>query len=733
MAAPAPIVVPMPPPRRKHSPYYDGKPRHLNNFIREYEVAADAAMLDDAARVDRVVDYVKPRIADYWSRFPEYTVATKRWDTFKAAVLKDNPEASLEQRYSLSELRRLTKRQSKDSIKSLSDLASYTRSFKEISSWLIDNKHIAELERDQAYLKGFKPSFRTDLNHRLQVKFPDEDPNKPLGFDKVYEAALYVLKQRGRYQAKSSHRHRGSSDRSESDSGRSSSSGSSDSESDSASEDNKHRKKASKSPPAVTSPPPPVVTIKAEPIATQGFERIMQQMIQNQTNALTAAIATLAGSKAPPVANVASTPTVPSAGARYSGCSFCGINGHYISQCPTVDEYVKAGKAARDANGKVVTSNGRFVPRGAPGQTLKERLDLWLSQNQTSMASSNIVETLFFEGEISVAPVDGSGDEDELIHHLESFTTELHQKRANRKQGKANQQTPINPERPKNVIRIPPRPQPPIPAIAPVLIPAPPLATTQHPPVPPIPTVPQADAPTKPKYKLQSPADDETLNEETMKMILGGKLDERLTVKHMLAASPPLRAKFNSYLRNQRVEVPTQSTNVVENTVAVFEQRYNQEGLVVGHSSVPLREVLVLVNGSLWERALLDEGSTICVIRKDLWQDLGAHANPSHSMRMEGANSDVQTTLGEVQDVALTFGSITVYIQFQIVMKAPFRLLLGRPFFSLTKSSYDNIENHGSILTVRDPNDPSKVLAIPTMERSQLRKEEDAAFFTKGG
>jgi hypothetical protein len=732
MAAAAPIVVPMPPPRRKHSPFYDGKPRHLTNFLREYEVAADAALLADPARVERIIDYVKPRIADYWSRFPEYTVATKTWEAFKAAVLKDNPEASLEQRYSLSELRRLTKRQSKNSIKSLTDLASYTRSFKEISSWLIDHKHIAELERDQAYLDGFKTSFRTSLDHRLQVKFPDEDPNKPLGFDKVYEAALYVLKQKGRYQAKSSHRHRGNSDRSESDTDGSSSRRSSDSGSDSESEDDKHRKKSSKTSPAVTSPPPPIVTVKSEPIATQGFERIMQQMIQNQTNALTAAIATLANAKAPPVVNVTPSPAVQSAGARYSGCSFCGINGHYISQCPTVDEYIKAGKAARDANGKVVTSNGRFVPRGAPGQTLKERLDLWLSQNQTATASSNIMETLFFEGEISVSPVDGSGDEDELIHRLESFTTELHQKRANRKQTKVPQ-PPAVPERPKNVIRIPPRPNPPQhPAIAPVLVPAPPAAI-QHPPVPPIPTVPQVDTPAKPKYKLQSPADDETLNEETMKMILGGKLDERLTVKHMLAASPPLRAKFNSYLRNQRVEVPTQSTNLVENTVAAFEQRYNQEGLVVGHSSVPLREVSVLVNGSLWERALLDEGSTICVIRKDLWQDLGAHANPSNSMRMEGANSDVQTTLGEVQDVALTFGSITVYVQFQIVMKAPFRLLLGRPFFSLTKSSYDNIENHGSILTVRDPNDSSKVLAIPTMERSLLRKEEDAAFFTKGG
>jgi hypothetical protein len=216
-----------------------------------------------------------------------------------------------------------------------------------------------------------------------------------------------------------------------------------------------------------------------------------------------------------------------------------------------------------------------------------------------------------------------------------------------------------------------------------------------------------------------------------MKKILDGSLDG-LTVRHMLAASQSIRAKFNGFLKNQRVEVPSQNINLVSGEIASLERRMNHDGLVVGHSSVPLREVPVLVNGTLWERALLDEGSTICVIRKDLWQEIGAHADPSLIMRMEGANSDIQTTLGEVKDLALTFGPITVYMQFQIVMKAPFRMLLGRPFFSLTKSSYDNIENHGAILTIRDPNDRNKVLAIPTMERSHSRREEDANFFIAG-
>ena len=332
---------------------------------------------------------------------------------------------------------------------------------------------------------------------------------------------------------------------------------------------------------------------------------------------------------------------------------------------------------------------------------------------------------MFFEGEISVHPLEGSDNEAELITRLETFTTELQQKRAAKKQQKASQVPSATQDRPKNIIRVPPRPN-----LAPVSPAAPaPAPVKASPPVPPIPST---DAPPKPKFKLQSPADDEALNEETMRMILGGRLDERLTVKHMLAASPPLRAKFNNYLRNQSVEIPSQNANLVEAEVARFEEGYNQDGLIVGHSSVPLREVAILINSALWEKALLDDGSTICVIRKDLWQEIGSHANPDHAMTMEGATSDTSSTLGEVQDVALTFGAITVYVQFQIVMRAPFRMLLGRPFFSLTKATHDNIENHGTILTIRDPNDKSRVLAIPTTERGRARREADASYFTTG-
>jgi len=722
----------MPLPRDKLAPYYDGKPRHLRKFFREYEAAATAAQLVDPAKTDRVIEFVKMRVAQFWSNLPEFKVVNKNWNAFMAAVLKLYPEVDDQHRYTLKDLKKLIRKQSDASIKTVTDLAEFHRIFLEISTWLVDKQLIGEHERNRTYREAFRPRLRRKIGDRLQILNPLQDPSTPYTVTQCYDAALYVLRQGGK--AKPSKRTRdplSDSDSDDEDEG---------TRSDSSSDDETltHNRAAV---PTTTLSPAPQVQIKQEPDSiTPSFERFMQQILQhqqNQTNALTAAI-TSAISGTTKVASIPTSPppAIPTTSAtRYSGCSFCGLDGHFIQQCPKVDEYVKLGKAARDANGKVVTANGRFIPRGIPGQTLKERLDQWLSQNtvKTIPASTNIAETLFVEGEFTLPNFGNNGDdEDELIHRLEVFTAELQKDRQAKKRGKTANDVPGPAVQPKNIIRIPPRPKQ-VPQQPPTTIPQtilPPVIT----PTPPTPPAPPTMPPTKPddpkpRYKLQSPADDVALSEDTMRMVLDGKLGEEFTLKHLLAVSPPMRTSLGNRIKSHRVEVTHQDTNVLGNEVFhVDDRRYNTEGLIVGHSSVPLREIPVLVNNTIWERALLDEGSTICIIRKDLWQELGLHANPSLIMDMESANAQSSMTLGEIQDVALTFGTITVYIQFQIMMRAPFRLLIGRPFFSLTKSTYDNIENHGTILTIRDPNDHSKSLAIPTMARTPARKEIDAGF-----
>jgi hypothetical protein len=62
-------------------------------------------------------------------------------------------------------------------------------------------------------------------------------------------------------------------------------------------------------------------------------------------------------------------------------CIFCGLTGHFISECLTCRDYIAKGKCKKNADGKVVLPNGQFTPRNIPGWFIKERIDEWHRRN----------------------------------------------------------------------------------------------------------------------------------------------------------------------------------------------------------------------------------------------------------------------------------------------------------------------------------------------------------------
>ncbi|KZS86452.1 hypothetical protein SISNIDRAFT_414384 [Sistotremastrum niveocremeum HHB9708] len=121
---------------------------------------------------------------------------------------------------------------------------------------------------------------------------------------------------------------------------------------------------------------------------------------------------------------------------------------------------------------------------------------------------------------------------------------------------------------------------------------------------------------------------------------------------------------------------------------------------VVADHSLPLQEVATVVNGRFDEWGVLDDGSSIIVIREDLWKETMLPISPAHAMRMEGADTSKSVTLGSVQDLRITVGEITVLVQAQVVKNAPFRLLLGRPFFSVTQATRKDTSSGDYLLTI---------------------------------
>ena len=62
--------------------------------------------------------------------------------------------------------------------------------------------------------------------------------------------------------------------------------------------------------------------------------------------------------------------------------------------------------------------------------------------------------------------------------------------------------------------------------------------------------------------------------------------------------------------------------------------------------SLPLQEIDINLGEGISEPGLLDPGSQIVVIRRDLAQEINAHVSPGLWIEMEGANGYTNWTLG---------------------------------------------------------------------------------------
>ena len=87
---------------------------------------------------------------------------------------------------------------------------------------------------------------------------------------------------------------------------------------------------------------------------------------------------------------------------------------------------------------------------------------------------------------------------------------------------------------------------------------------------------------------------------------------------------------------------------------------------------------------------------------------LGITWDPTTVIHMESAHGQVQPTEGLARNVPFRFGEITVYLQVHIINKAPYQVLLGRPFDAFTESLVKNFANGEQEITIICPNTGKK-------------------------
>jgi len=103
-----------------------------------------------------------------------------------------------------------------------------------------------------------------------------------------------------------------------------------------------------------------------------------------------------------------------------------------------------------------------------------------------------------------------------------------------------------------------------------------------------------------------------------------------------------------------------------------------------------LRVIPVLVNGVTEEEALLDSGSQIVSMTRDVAAANKISWDPGLSIQLQSANGSLSRTCGLAKNVPFMLGDVTVLLQVHIMETAPYKILLGRPFDTITESTIIN-------------------------------------------
>jgi hypothetical protein len=141
---------------------------------------------------------------------------------------------------------------------------------------------------------------------------------------------------------------------------------------------------------------------------------------------------------------------------------------------------------------------------------------------------------------------------------------------------------------------------------------------------------------------------------------------------------------------------------------------YSDDGRIVGNHSIPLRYIEATIVGTgRVVRCVLDTGSEVIAMPKALWETLGLVARPEYLMHMQSVNESSDSTIGVIENLGLDLGVGELYLQVQVIPKAPFHILLGRPFHCLMSATTEDFPDGKQLLTLRDPN-TGKRYKIPT-------------------
>jgi hypothetical protein len=703
-------------PARGHStaPKFDPtQPRELRRYFNELEILfLECNITDSAIMKKHACRYVDIDTSELWESIPEYEPAVS-FNNFRIAVHKLYPGSEDDRKWSISDMDKLVGEQLRVGIFNSNDLGLYFRSFYNITKYLSTKGRISEAEIARAFVRGFQPGLWSKIARRLELKFPDHYPDDPYPLDDIHAAAKFVL------------------------------AGSIVSESTSL-----------LSPHSAGSSSIPTTSTSSPQIKSEDLTAILERFAATLVTAL-------AGTKP---ANTSR----PNNGLRSDQlenlvCIFCGLSGHFISDCLVCQSYINEGKCKKNAEGKVVLPNGQFTPRNIPGRFIKEQIDEWARRNP----QTNATPSLMYNIAPSSTPSRGVYQVSDLSTTNEERIAKLEQELYALRSGRPFARTDPNvPTVPATRSSVPPAPTPverstphePVPSIsstatnppASMQAPSSTSETTSQPVVHPyggtkensylpphernFASTGKAKEKDGPSYHTQAPIQKDKITEDVFARSMKTPIIT-LTPEELLSLSPEVRTKWKEQVTSRRIQQPegNNATNILNDDIFVIDDPYETyisslrpgeipEPFIAAKESHSIRSVIMNVNGRNPVESVVDPGSSIIAMSEEVCHELGLAYDPSIHIPLQSANGGIDESLGLARNVPCEVGSITLYMQIHIIRDPAYDILLGRPFDVLTESTVKNYRNEAQTITIFDPNS-TRSCAIPTIARSNRRRK----------
>jgi hypothetical protein len=241
-------------------------------------------------------------------------------------------------------------------------------------------------------------------------------------------------------------------------------------------------------------------------------------------------------------------------------------------------------------------------------------------------------------------------------------------------------------------------------------------------------TYPPKPAAEDPKYRHHATIESSANPSDLTERALDAKIT--LSTRELFAVSPDVRRHVHDMVTSRRIAVNTMETTegktsqVPDPHISTFLNLGKYEDATTAVPSLPLRVIFPTFGQGVQPECILDGGAQVVIMHSDVWEKLRTPLAIGGAMSMQSANSSTTMTRGIIENHPVQLGPVTVYLQIQVVEKAPFDVLLGRPFFDVTNCMEMSTAGGGHHIRIKDPK-TGEVYDFPTEPRGRPKPSRD--------